>query len=130
MYDGMFMLGTDYKTALAEEIDKLIALDIVDDSMRIRMVHEITEAYWNQTEKKPDSLQLAKLTNWILDEERNSHPDKVTNTEYPILTGYQMKVRQRREYANEHIETFTSSGQHRVSGKKKPKQFKVFGEYT
>lgn len=129
-YSGLFVRGTDYKLAFEKEVDKLVRLDVEDDGSRNFLVDELIDSYFKQTGEKPDPTQLARLTNFILDEERNNHPDKVTKTEYPIFTGYQMKVRKRREYANEHIEKFTSSGQHRVSGKKKPTKFKVFGEYS
>lgn len=130
MYDGLFLVGTDYKLAFEQQVDKLVKKDIPDDDTRNHMVHILIESYFTQTGKLPDQLQLGRLTNFILDEERNSHPDKVTLTEYPILTGYQLKTRRNREFANEYVDTFTISGQHRVSGKKKPKIFKVFGEYS
>jgi hypothetical protein len=130
MYDGLFLVGTDYKLTFEKEVDKIVKKDVPDDHTRNQMVEDLLEAYFVQTGKIPDPLQLGRLTNFILDEERNSHPDKVTLTEYPILTGYQLKTRKNREFSNEFVETFTTSGQHRISGKKKPKIFKVFGEYS
>jgi len=129
MYEGMFRKGTDYKKAFAEEVQKLVGKYILECEERNKLVEELVEAYVEQTDQKPDKYQLAILANWILAEERNTHPDKVTNTEYPILTSYQIKVRHRREFANDNIENFTDSGQYRISGKRKPKQFKVFGDY-
>lgn len=51
-----------------------------------------------QTGEIPDSLQLTLLANHILAEELADRcPDKVTNTEYPILSEGQVKLRKRRE---------------------------------
>ncbi|MED4841564.1 hypothetical protein P9695_14925 [Weizmannia sp. CD-2023] len=129
MYDGLFKKGTDFKATFAEEVQKLVSKDVDDCEIRNKLVNVLVEAYLKQTDQRPDKYQLAILANWILAEEKNKHPDKVTKTEYPILTSYQLKVRRRREFANENIENFTDSCQYRVSGKHKPKRFKVFGNY-
>ena len=69
---------------------------------RLRMVEVITEAYIEQTGERPQGIQLFRLANFLLlDELTDSHPDKVTRTEYPIMNKRQLKLRHGRELANE-----------------------------
>jgi hypothetical protein len=65
---------------------------------RIKAVDELLEAYVAQVGEVPDSVQLNRLADYILREDlQNRHPDKVTNTAYPILSEGQQKLRGRRE---------------------------------
>lgn len=61
-------------------------------------------AHIEQTGKKPKSNYLTLLANWVLIYDlKNSHPDKVTNTEYPILTNRQLFLRNSREITSDKI---------------------------
>lgn len=127
LYDGMFQRGTDYKKAFTTEVDKLTAQNFTDE-FKIKLIHLVTEAYFEQTGETPDSFELSRLTSWLVEDKEND-PDKVTNTEYPILSESQIKLRKRRESASPYIESSSSSAKPKMNGSRKPKSFKVFGEY-
>lgn len=78
---------------------------------RIEAITLMTEAYINQTEEAPDGTQLNLLANWLLVEVlQDSHPDKVTRTEFPIMNKGQLRTRHHRERADEFIEGKTLKG--------------------
>lgn len=127
IYADRFAIGTDYKTAFSEEVDKLIIQKLSIEFRNI-LTKALTEAYFEQTGKIPERYELERLGTWIV-EDKSNDPDKVTNTEFPILSRGQMKVRRRRELVSEYIADSSSSTKHRINGKRKPKNFTVFGEY-
>jgi hypothetical protein len=127
LYENTFQLGTNFKATFTEEVDKLIAQDLTVE-FKNKLVQGITDAYVDQTGEVPDSYELTRLATWIV-EDKSRDPDKVTNTEYPVLSAGQIKLRQRRELVSEYISESSDSTKHKINGKRKPKSFKVFGEY-
>jgi hypothetical protein len=127
LYEDKFQRGTDYKKSFTLEVDKLIKQDLTTE-FKNKLIQSLTDAYVDQTGEVPDSYELTRLGSWIVEDKVND-PDKVTNTEFPILSEGQHKLRLRRESPNQVIESFSSSSRHKLNGKRKPKSFKVFGEY-
>lgn len=125
LYEGTFTRG--YTTAFSQEVDKLLRLH-TSVGIKNRLIEGITDAYFDQTGKLPDNYELERLGTWVLHDNVND-PDKVTNTEYPVLSHGQMKLRHRRELVSDTISDSSSSTKHKLNGKRKPKNFKVFGEY-
>lgn len=126
LFDGLFLEG-NYKETFSHEVDKLIQQDLTDD-FKILLSRALTDSYIEQTGNVPDSIELSKLATWLV-VDKSRDPDKVANTEYPILSDSQQKLRSRRERPNQTLERTSSSAMHRINGKRKPKKFKVFGEY-
>jgi hypothetical protein len=127
LYENIFVRGTDYKNTFVQEVDKLTKQDLTVE-FKNKLIQGLTDAYVEQTGEVPDSYELSRLATWLVEDKEND-PDKVTNTEYPILSESQIKLRKRREMPNQYLENTSSSGKHKLNGKKKPKNFKVFGEY-
>lgn len=126
IFSGKFSVG-DYKKAFVEEVDVLVKQDLTPE-FKNKLIYAITETYWEETQRLPDSYELERLTTWLV-EDKSRDPDKVTNTEYPILSDSQMKLRKRREFASEHLAEQSDSAVHKINGKKKPKAFRIFGDY-
>lgn len=127
LYEGLFQKGTNYKETFAEEVQKLDVQRLTVE-FKCWIVKQLVESYFDQVGEYPDSFQLTELADWILLEYENE-PDKVTNTEYPVLSKRQLMRRQIREFSNDEVEKWSSSGKHKINGKRKPKRFMVFGEY-
>jgi hypothetical protein len=125
-YENIFTHG-NYKETFTKEVDKLVRQDLSDD-FKNKLIKALTDAYIEQTGKVPDSYELTRLASWLVEDKTND-PDKVTNTEYPILSESQLKLRLRRETPHHAVENFSPSSRHKINGKKAPKNFKVFGEY-
>ncbi len=127
LWADAFTLGTDYKKTFSEEVDKLIKQDLTVD-FKNKIVQAITDAYVEQTGEIPDSYELTRLGTWIaVDKSRD--PDKVRNTEYPVLSTGQIKLRWRRELVSDTVGDISDGSTHKINGKRKPKNYKVFGEY-
>lgn len=126
LYVGKFSSG-NYKTTFTEEVDQLVKQDLTPE-FKNKIVQALTDVYIEETGKVPASFELDRLSTWIV-EDKSRNPDKVTNTEFPVLSESQIKLRRRREMVSEHIAETSSSSTHKMNGKRKPKSFKVFGEY-
>lgn len=119
-YDGKFRKGTNYKAAFAQEVENLLMV-VMELPERIKMIDDLLVAYVKQTGEVPDATQINRLTDFILREDlRNRHPDKVTNTEFPILSGGQLKLRGRREMASD-CSRVTTDLKHKINGRRKRK---------
>ncbi|SCY88419.1 hypothetical protein [Alkaliphilus peptidifermentans] len=107
-YDGKF-LG-NYTTAFKVMVSRLISMvPIPDLKFRNKAVKVLTDAYILQVGEAPNGLQLTLLANWILaDILRNTHPDKVTKENYPILNKGQLKARHIRERVDMYIEGYAN----------------------
>jgi hypothetical protein len=117
MYEHKF--EGDFKAAFILAVDELILLDL-PVAFRIAQVELLTEAYREQTEQRPDSLQLERLADFILkDDLSDPHPDKVTNTEYPFLSEGQVKLRSGREAVGGDITTHSASKKYKLNGSRK-----------
>ena len=92
--EGESFVG-DYKVKFEEYVDKLEQNRIENRSTRMYLVGLLCERYILLTGERPDSYQLNRLAGIILYEymEGDSHPDKVTNTDFPILTESQTRRR-------------------------------------
>lgn len=65
--------------------------------VRVAIVDKYLKWYWDFTEREPKPARLKELTDFILMEElADTHPDKVTRKEYPILTGKQVERRNKK----------------------------------
>lgn len=90
----------DYKAAFIEAVDDLIAEKIEDRSERMKAVYELTEKYIHRVGIRPDVSQLKRLADYILQEElTDSHPDKMTINDSPIMSATQEERRRAGEYA-------------------------------
>lgn len=127
LYNDTFTAGTEYKETFTQEVDKLIVHELSVD-FKNKLAQGLIDAYIEQVGTIPDSYELSRLGTWIVEDKTND-PDKVTNTEFPILSESQIKLRKRRESASQFIENTSNSTKHKINGKRKPKSFKVFGEY-
>lgn len=112
-YDNMFNKD-GYKDVFEAKVNELLATKTSeglppDVAWRIYASDVITSAYVEQTGKTPDGNQVQRLANWLLLEMlSDSHPDKVTREDYPVMTKKQLKTRYARERADENIpETHT-----------------------
>ena len=100
MYANSFTPRMDYKEAFRLAVDELV-LKKTPVPWRNKAITDLTDAYIIQTGETPDSKQLTRLANYILqDDLLEKSPDKVTWTEYPILSRGQLKLRHRRERVN------------------------------
>lgn len=69
--------------------------ELFDKEERVKLVNDYVEAYFGLTGNQPRDSRLTELADFILVEIlTDSHPDKVTRTEYPILTNKQVFRRQ------------------------------------
>lgn len=128
LYEGKFRVGTDYMATFSEEVDKLITQDLTIE-FKNKLIEGITDAYISQTGDIPDPYELTRLGTWLVTNKDDNHVDKVTREEYPVLSESQIKLRQRRELVSDRLDYKSESTQHRINGKRKPKVFKVFGQY-
>lgn len=125
-YDGIFCNGTNYKATFIKEVEVILALRM-ELSDRMKIIDELLMAYVGQTGEVPDTNQINRLTDCILREDlQNHHPDKVTKTEYPFLSGGQQKLRSRREIPTD-TSRMSSDVKYRINGRKKPSYNKQLG---
>lgn len=75
--------------------------------LRMVKIEALTEEYFAKTGKMPDEVALERLADLCLHEElSDTHPDKVTRTEYPFFSETQFEERYKSEtsfvFAEEH----------------------------
>jgi hypothetical protein len=106
---------TDYKTQLHEDITKLQTATKRGElprEVRIVKINTLIEEYFGKTGETPDGITLDRMSDLILDEElRDTHPDKVTRTEYPFFSETQFEERRKDEAS------FKLSEEHGVDGR-------------
>lgn len=96
-YTGIFKVG-NYKLTFNNEVERLLGKGL-ELKEGIEAIDVLLEAYVSQVGEVPDSLQLTRLANFILQEElKYKHPDKVTKTEFPFLGKRQLIIRSKREF--------------------------------
>lgn len=104
-YDGMFSdseCNENFKEMVAR-FTKMKPIPPLD--FRRVAIKVISDAYIDQTGEVPNGVQLNLLGNWILAEDiTDPHPDKVTNTEFPVMNKRQLRLRHNREVAIEKID--------------------------
>jgi len=87
-----------YET-LDGDIEKVVKVrELPPIEIRNQQVNALIEYFWKMTGRKPKSYQLELLADYILaDTLRDKATHKVKQTEYPVLSFTQMKLRNRRE---------------------------------
>lgn len=94
-----------YITEFSEKVfvfDKMRLKDLPADDVRVRQVTDMLEEYYVVTGEKPKEYLLTKLANYILAAElKNKDVDKVTNTEFPVLSEYQLLRREKSQVSME-----------------------------
>lgn len=125
-YTGRFTNAETYKREMERSVSFLVGLSegvSIEIESRIEACNALIDAYVNQTGTVPEPNQIQMLANWLLLEElTNTHPDKVTREEYPIMNKRQLRKRYERERCNENIEEGTSN----VGAFPKAKQTQLF----
>ncbi|UNL92782.1 hypothetical protein CPY53_04065 [Paenibacillus polymyxa] len=111
----------DYKVKFAEDVTKLIAEDIADRNERMAAVSALIEDYVMRYGEYPDTIQLERLTDYILREElTNTDRMKARNDEYPFLSERQFERRREREVPLEVAEEYGADGRnYRVPKRRK-----------
>lgn len=127
MYKNIFV--GDYKTIFREKVQELVSLKDIPVKHRNYLSDWLIEEYFAQVSEVPDSYDLQVLATWIV-ADYNSARNKVTKTEYPILSDGQQAYRKRREIPNNILDYHSTSSKHKINGKRSPKGFQVFGEYA
>lgn len=80
-----------------DRIDVVVKYALDLDSKKIKII-EITEDYYLEVGEQIPPQHLYLLTEWLLaDTLKCKDVDKVTNTEYPILSKYQIKRRNKKQ---------------------------------
>ncbi len=115
-FKGLFIIG-NYKETFENEVSKLLETEPEPAlKIRIQLSEALCDAYVNETGNIPDGVQLNRLANWLLLKElKDRHPDKVTRAKYPILSKRQLRVRHKREKADEFVEKRAKVGNEKRS---------------
>lgn len=80
-----------------EKIEKLVENDISIDDKRICII-DITEKYFDETKDPMPPNLVTMLTEWFLSSILKSKDvDKVSKSEYPILSHHQIKRRNKKQ---------------------------------
>lgn len=119
LYSDRFSSG-DYKAAFIEDVNELLNDVQLPVRWRNKAADDLIESYVIQTDERPDAMQLSRLADYILrDDLSDPHPDKVSNTEFPILSQGQIKLRHGREYAGGDVSHYSSDVKHKLNGTRK-----------
>lgn len=87
--------------------NEIIDKNVKDRSERISEI----KSWLNAQERQPDPSELERLADYILREElTDSHPDKVTREEYPILSETQLSRRHAKEASEKLVEEYGTDG--------------------
>lgn len=106
---------TNYKEDFAAKVTEVIERRIVDRSERMAVIDGMINDYVKEVGETPDSAQLERLTDGILYEElSDTHPDKITNTEYPFMSEWQLDLRRDRESIEVSANEGTDGKNHRL----------------
>ncbi|WP_242264899.1 hypothetical protein [Bacillus cereus group sp. BfR-BA-01422] len=96
-----FDTNGDYKVQFETYINMLITTRRESDSSAIRNrnvrakeIKSLTDAYVGTVGERPEPKQLERLADLLLYEElHDTHPDKMTKVEYPIMSDHQLSRR-------------------------------------
>jgi hypothetical protein len=89
-----------YRDKFEKDVEKLLEIkEILPYETRYKQVEDLTEWYYDKTGKRySNSYYLDLLGTYLLaDELRDKSTHKVKQTDYPILSHTQQKLRNRRE---------------------------------
>lgn len=97
----IFNINGDYKTQFETYVNTLITTLRESDSsaisnrdVRAEEIKSLTDAYVASIGQRPEPKQLERLADLILYEElHDTHPDKMTREEYPIMSEHQLSRR-------------------------------------
>ncbi|MGX5702369.1 hypothetical protein [Bacillus cereus] len=97
----IFNINGDYKTQFETYITTLITSlresdfsAISDRDVRAEEIKSLTDAFVETVGERPDPKQLERLADLLLYEElSDTHPDKMTREEYPIMSEHQLSRR-------------------------------------
>ncbi|EJQ06651.1 hypothetical protein ABHP49_004765 [Bacillus cereus] len=97
----IFDINGDYKMQFETYVNKLIITHRESDSeaisnrdVRAEEIKSLTDAYVGTVGERPESKQLERLADLLLYEElHDTHPDKMTREEYPIMSEHQLSRR-------------------------------------
>lgn len=92
----MYNFSGDFKGKLHDIItDNTELMKETPREERMKAMDELIDDYVEQTGERPDGSTLERLANLVLHEElSDSHPDKMTREETPILSDRMQAVRQ------------------------------------
>ena len=91
--------------------DEDFAETLANRQLRIQIIENLTDCYIEATSERPDPKQLERLTDAILNEElTDRHPDKITRTEYPFMSDWQMDTRHDGEASETGAESIGTDG--------------------
>lgn len=97
--------ATDFTEQFSEAIEHLSKIgfaDLPDAEDRVEQCDELIEEHYAITGRLPDKRHLSKLSDFILAGDlKDSSVDKVTNTEYPILSTTQLVRRESKQVSME-----------------------------
>jgi hypothetical protein len=93
---------TEKNLKIADDLSDIHFYDtLANRDLRMQIVEDLTECYREAAGDWPDAKTLEKLTDAILCEElTDMHPDKITRTEYPFMSDWQLDARHENEYAD------------------------------
>lgn len=102
-------------TNYREEFEQRVTLFLSDfesnRGKRIALINEMINDYVTKYSEAPPSSQLERLADAIMDEEINDrHPDKMSRSEYPIMSQRQLDRRYEREYSLDLAENYDVTG--------------------
>lgn len=94
-----------YISEFGEKVDALIELplkEIAKPEVLIEQVEQMLEEFYTTVGRYPNGSVLSKLGTYILSADlRDKSVDKVTNTEFPILSEAQIRRRNRKQVSVE-----------------------------
>lgn len=95
-----FDIFGDYKEQFAGYAKQLYSTGLnLPVEQRKKLIEELTTAYINATDEKPDVKELEKLANWLLlDYLADNRPNK-SRDKNPVLSKGQVLARKRKERA-------------------------------
>ncbi|OUA56835.1 hypothetical protein [Bacillus thuringiensis] len=96
-----FDINGDYKTQFETYVNTLITslresdFDVISNrDVCAKEIKSLIDAYVGTVGERPEPKQLERLANLLLYEELNdTHPDKITLAEYPIMSDHQLSRR-------------------------------------
>lgn len=96
-----YTFSENYNEELAQYIDGLFTQDKAEKlsrQCRLQASDSLIESYVKHTGLRPPGAQLGRLATLILrDELADTHPDKMTREEYPLLSDSQRDEREKDE---------------------------------
>ena len=95
--------------AIHAHIDKLFAKTNETVEQRNENANSLIESYFQQFGDVPASSALERLGSYIMREDyEDKRPDKISKTEYPVMSEQQEQRRMRREPTSSGIDLFTA----------------------